>query len=199
MVLHYEPQGSALDQVPTSPYSVTEVIAEYEVAQGHDDNFLAIMLERLEARHGLQGFASDFTVDFESFLQSVDLDPETPGAQPYLDPSGDPILTLADTLWFGPSQTWPSELSNYPYMHFWHRLDVALLTENIPGMGPEVLGDDEWTALFTSGPLAENPYLRIAIGEYAVPGFSALAVDLLGNARPANTLCDIGAIEISSR
>ena len=199
VVLRYDPQGSALDQVPTSPYSVTEVIAEYAVARGHEDNFLAIVLERLEARHGLQGFASDFTVDFESFLQSVDLDPETPGAQPYLDPSGNPILTLADTLWFGPSKTWPSEFSNYPYIHFWHRLDVALLAQSIPGMGPEVLGDDEWTALFDPGPLAENPYLHMAIGEYSVPGFSALAVDQLGNARPANTLCDIGAIELSPR
>lgn len=199
VVLHYDPLGSALDQVPTSPYAVSEVIAEYEIARGHDDDFLAIVLGRLEARHGLDGFADDFTVDFESFLESVDLDPETPGAQPYLDPSGNPILTLADTLWFGPSKTWPSALSNYPYMHFWHRLDVALLAENIPGMGPEVLGDDEWTALFASGPLAENPYLIMFVGEYSVPGFAALEVDQLGNARPANTLCDIGAIELSTR
>jgi hypothetical protein len=199
VVLYYEPQGSALDQVPTSPYSVSEVVAEYEVAAGHDDDFLAIVLDRLEARHGLDGFASDFTVDFESFLQTVDSDGETQGVQPYLDPSGNPILTLADTLWFGPRVTWPSQLWNYPYMHFWHRLDTALLAENIPGMGPEVLGDDEWTALFGSGPLAENPYLSVAIGEYSVPGFLALEVDQLGNTRPADTLCDIGAIEISQR
>ena len=199
VVLHYEPQGSALDQVPTSPYAVSEVIAEYEVAHGHADDFLAIVLDRLEARHGLDGFASDFTVDFESFLQSVDLDPEIPGAQPYVDPSGNPILTLADTLWFGPRVAWPSELSNHPYIHFWHRLDAALLAESIPGMGPEVLGDDEWTALFMSGRLAENPYLTMFIGAYSVPGFAALEVDQLGNARPANTLCDIGAIEISQR
>jgi hypothetical protein len=199
VVLHYEPQGSALDQVPTSPYSVSEVLAEYEVARGHDDDFLAIMLDRLETRHGLAGFASDFTADFESFLQSVDLDPETPGAQPYLDPSGNPILTLADTLWFGPSVTWPSELWNHPYIHFWHRLDAALVAESIPGMGPEVLGDDEWKALFSSGPLAENPYLTMVIGEHSLPGFAALEVDQLGNARPVNTLCDIGAIELSQR
>jgi hypothetical protein len=66
-------------------------------------------------------------------------------------------------------------------------------------MGPEVLGDDEWKALFDSGPLAENPYLIVAIDEYSVPGFLALEVDQLGNARPADTLCDIGAIEISQR
>ena len=199
VVLHYEPQGSALDQVPTSPYRVSEVVAEYEVAPGHDDDFLAIVLDRLEARHGLDGFATDFTVDFESFLQTVDSDGETPGVQPYLDPSGNPILTLADTLWFGPRVTWPSQLWNYPYIHFWHRLDTALLAENIAGMGPEVLGDDEWKALFDSGPLAENPYLIVAIGESSVPGFLALEVDQLGNTRPADTLCDIGAIELSQR
>jgi hypothetical protein len=66
-------------------------------------------------------------------------------------------------------------------------------------MGPEVLGDDEWKALFTSGPLAENPYITVAIGEYSVPGFAALEVDQLGNSRPVNTLCDIGAIELSPR
>jgi hypothetical protein len=66
-------------------------------------------------------------------------------------------------------------------------------------MGPEVLGDDEWTALFASGPLAENPYLIMFVGEYSVPGFAALELDQLGNARPANTLCDIGAIELSTR
>jgi hypothetical protein len=195
VVLHYAPQGSALDQIPTGPYAVSEVLAEYEVAGGHEDDFLSIVLDRLEAHYGLEGFARDFTMDFESFLQSVDLDPETPGAQPYLDPSGNPILTLAETQWFGPRVTWPSELSNHPYIHFWHRLDVALLAAGVPGIGPEVLGDDEWMTLFTPGPLPENPYLRIFMREYAVPGLAALAVDQLGTARPENELCDIGAIE----
>jgi hypothetical protein len=62
-------------------------------------------------------------------------------------------------------------------------------------MGPEVLGDDEWMSLFTPGPLPENPDLRIFMKEYAASGFAALAVDQLGNARPENELCDIGAIE----
>jgi hypothetical protein len=194
-VLHYEPQGSALDQIPTPRYDVSEVLAEYEVAGSHEDDFLSIVLDRLEAHYGLHGFAGDFTIDFESFLQSVDSDPKTPGAQPYLDPSGSPILSLADTQWFGPRVTWPSELSNHPYIHFWHRLDRALLAADVPGMGPEVLGDDEWRALFTSGPLPGNPYLTIFMKENAVPGFAALEVDQLGNARPEDELCDIGAIE----
>ena len=35
VVLHYEPEGSALDQIPTSRYDVSEVLAE-RVA-GFDD------------------------------------------------------------------------------------------------------------------------------------------------------------------
>jgi hypothetical protein len=199
VVLHYEPQGNAVDQVPMSPYSVNEIHAEYDVEFGHDDDFLAITLGRLEERHGLDGFAADFTTDFESFLESVDADSEAPGTQPYTDPSGNPILQLADTLWFGPATTWPSQLPNYPYIHFWHRLDGALLAEHIPGMGPELLGDDEWAALFTSGHLAENPYITMAISENTNAGFAPLEVDQLGTERPVNTLCDIGAIEIPGR
>jgi len=52
--------------------------------------------------------------------------------------------------------TWPKNLSNYPYIEFWHRFDLAIGAENIAGMGPELLGDDAWTALFSSGRLAEN-------------------------------------------
>jgi hypothetical protein len=39
----------------------------------------------------------------------------------------------------------------------------------------------------------------MVIGEHSLPGFAALEVDQLGNARPVNTLCDIGAIELSQR
>ena len=65
----------------------------------------------------------------------------TPGAQPYTSPAGVPILTLAATRFFGPAETWPQELENYPYIEFWHRLDAALAAAAIPGMGPELLGD----------------------------------------------------------
>jgi hypothetical protein len=194
-VLHYEPQGSALDQVPSSRYFVHESFAEYDVAVGGDDDFLAIMLGRLEEHYGLTDFASDFTTDFEAFLQAVDVDDETPGSQPYTDPRGNPILTLADTLWFGPAETWPKRLSNYPYIHFWHRLDAALLARDIPGMGPEVLGDEEWSALFVSGPLAENPYIIMDLWRRPTPGFPMLRVDQSGNARPEHNFGDIGAVE----
>jgi len=198
-VLHYEPQGSALDQVPGSPYVVNEVLGEYAIRGDRHDDFLAILLGRLEDHYDLDDFADGFTTQFEAFLRSVDLDEEQPGLQPYLDPTGDPILTLADTQWFGPSQTWPSNLSNYPYMHFWHQLDAALLGEGIAGMGPEVLGDDAWAALFDSGPLAENPSIHMTMMLQATQGFPMLELDQRGTNRPANTLGDIGAIELRSQ
>jgi len=198
VVLHYEPQGSAVDQIPTSPYSVNETYAEYDIAAGVDDNFLSILLDRVESHYGLTDFASGFTTDFETFLQSFDSDDDTAGVQPYTDPSDNPILTLADTQWFGPAQTWPKELPNYPYIHFWHRLDLALLAEGIPGMGPEVLGDDNWETLFTSGPLVENPSITVEVWIRPTPGFAMLEVDQLGTGRPANTLGDIGACEYVS-
>jgi hypothetical protein len=196
VVLSYEPMGSAVDQVPATRYTVHDVLAEYEVAEGGHDDFLRVMLGRLEEHYDLTGFASDFTADFEDFLQSVDLDDETPGLQPYLNPAGDPILTLADTLWFGPAVTWPRELANHPYIHFWHHLDAALLAEEIPGMGPEVLGDEEWSALFGSGVLPESPQIRMEITTRGVPGFSLLRVDQLGTPRPVHARGDIGAVEL---
>jgi hypothetical protein len=195
-VLHYAPQGSAVDQVPTSHYAVDETFAEYTVDSGRDDNFLAIVLDRLEDHYGLTDFASNFTTDFEAFLQSIDLDDETAENQPYTDPQGDPILTLADTLWFGPAETWPKELANHPYIHFWHHLDTALLERDIPGMGYEVLGDAEWRALFAPGTLAENPYITLNMWTSPTGGFDMLEVDQVGTARPEETLGDIGAIEL---
>lgn len=195
-VLHYEPRGSALDQVPAEAYTVEEVLGEYQVASGHSDGFLAIVLGRVEAQYGLDGFASGFTEDFEAFLGAVDLDEEAPGMQPYLDPSGEPILTLAATLWFGPSQTWPSYLPNYPYIHFWHRLDRALLDAGGASVGSEVLGDDAWWALFESGALEEDPRITMAIWGQEKQGFSMLKVDQRGAARPTGRPADIGAIEV---
>lgn len=195
-VLHYEPRGSALEQVPAEPYTVEEVLGEYRVAGGHQDGFLAIVLGRVEAHYGLDGFASGFAEDFEAFLRSVDLDEEAPGLQPYLDPSGEPILTLAATLWFGPSQAWPSYLPNYPYIHFWHRLDRALLGAGIARMGPEVLGDDAWSALFDSGRLVEDPGIALAVWKQEKQAFSMLEVDQRGAARPTDGPADIGAIEV---
>jgi hypothetical protein len=195
-VLHYEPQGSAVDQVPTSHYYVDETFAEYSIDWWDDDNFLSIVLDRVEDHYGLTDFAINFTDDFEAFLRSVDLDDETDGNQSYTNPQGDPIVRLADTLWFGPGVTWPKELANHPYIHFWHRLDTALLAQGIPGMGYEVLGDAEWRALFDPGVLAENPSITMQIWTDPVGGFRMLEVDQVGTVRPEESLGDIGAIEL---
>ncbi len=194
-VLHYQPRGSALDQVPSSPRNLDETLAEYSLAAGATDNFLAIMLGRLESRYALPGFAASFRTDFEAFLQSVDTDTATPGVQPYRDPAGNPILTLAATRWFGPAQTWPTELENHPYIHFWHRLDAAVAVAQIPGMGPELLGDRSWRLLFSSGALAENPGIHMTVSTQPRLAVQRLSVDQLGRSRPAATAADIGAIE----
>lgn len=193
-VLSYSPRGTALDQIPPSTYSVEETYAEYRVGDEGTDNFLEIVLERIQNLANLEGFSDEFKLDFENFLASVDIDDEASGNQPYTDPHGVPILTLADTHWFGPAETWPKELPNYPYIEFWHHLDTALVTKDIPGIGPELLGDDAWKALFSSGDLVENPEIRMSVWTRS---FDVLmeTVDQLGRERPVNTRGDIGAIE----
>ncbi|MEZ4352508.1 MAG: hypothetical protein R3F16_02430 [Myxococcota bacterium] len=194
-VLRYEPWDRARDVIPASIYEVSEVYGEYAIAGGGTDDFLAIVLGRIEDRFVLTGFAATFTADFEAFLQSVDLDDGTPGLQPYLDPNGAPIVTLAATRWFGPAQTWPKELPNHPWIHFWHRLDDALLAEGLPALGPEVLGDVAWETLFAPGRLAENPDITLSLAR--IPAFRVRLElqDQQGVARPAGTLGDVGAIE----
>jgi hypothetical protein len=194
--LRYVPAGTALDQVPPAAYRVDEIRAEYAVATGATDDFLAITLRRIEQQYRLAGFAAAFKADFEAFLQSADTDPATPGLQPYEDPGGNPILTLAATHFFGPSQTWPRELYNHPYIQFWHRLDAALAQAGIGGMGPELLGDAAWQRLFTTGALPENPSLRTIVWIDRDLSVSRLPVDQLGTARSPQAPADIGAIEI---
>ena len=196
VVLHYNPRGNALDQVPSS-YSVSETNAEYAIQTGATNDFLAIILARIGNHYGLANFAGEFTTDFEQFLATVDSDTVTAGLQPYTNPAGTPILTLPATQWFGPAATWPQELPNYPYIEFWHRLDVTLRARNIPGTGQELLGDTAWTALFSSGYLAENPSINMSVWATGY-GVVAETVDQLGAARPVNTRGDIGACEYDS-
>ena len=194
-VLHYRPRGSALGQVPASAYQLPETVAEYEIVPGARDNFLEIFLARLEHHYGLTHFASQFTADFETFLSTVDADSTTPGLQPYTSPTGAPILTVADTQWFGPAESWPKELANYPYIEFWHRLDAALQAA-IPALAPELLADESWRSLFTSGPLLENPNLRMRVVTTLRLSVQRPALDQVRAARPANGPGDIGAIEV---
>lgn len=191
-VLHYIPNAGAIDQIAPGTYFLNRVYAEYESFSS--DNFLAILLGRLEDHYGLANFAATFTADFENFLAQVDLDEETADNQPYTDPYGRPILTLTDTHWFGPAETWPSKLYNYPYIEFWHRLDQALLAENILGLGPEVLSDDAWQALFEDGLLNENPNIDFSIWT-STQSAALEPLDQIQAERSANGLGDIGAIE----
>jgi hypothetical protein len=195
-VLHYIPRGNAIDQVAPSAYPLNKTRAEYYIPSGTTNNFLEIILGRIENEYSLTNFAVSFTTDFEAFLASVDIDGGTPGNQPYTDPNEVPILTLAASQWFYSIATWPSKLYNYPYIEFWHRLDSALQAENIPGMGPELLGDDAWLALFQDGNLAENPGIDFSIWTTAYYAQLA-ALDQMGVNRPENGLGDIGAIEYS--
>jgi hypothetical protein len=191
--LHYLPHGSALAQVPAASYGIDETVGEYRVYAGAD-NFLAILLARIEKLYALENFAAAFTADFENFLQTVDADAATAGVQPYRDPDGVPILTLAATRFFGPAQTWPRELENYPYIEFWHRLDTHLATHAIPGLGPELLGFAQWRRLFTTGYLVENPQIRVTLATRLALTVQRSELDQLGHSR-GTTAADIGAIE----
>jgi hypothetical protein len=193
-VLHYLPTGTALDQVPASTYSIPETWAQYAVASGGTDNFLQIVLGRIESRYGLSGFAASFTADFEAWLQSVDTDANTAGVQPYTNPQGVPILTLADTQFFGPAVTWPREAANQPYIEFWHRLDAAL-AQAMPGLGPQGLGDEAWRTMFASGSLTENASILIAVDTRVRLSVTRALDDQLGTPRPVAGPGDIGAIE----
>jgi hypothetical protein len=195
-VLYYRPQGSALNRIPAGTYSVNGTYWEYSVNDTANDNFLEIMLDRLEDYYDISGFAADFTSAFETYLGAVDTDKQTAGNQPYVNPDGNPILTLADTHWFGPLQTWPKELYNYPYIEFWHRLDNALIAEGLPEIGQAVISAEVWNDLFSFGPLTENTSIRMISIPATLFTVISETLDQLYNIRPANSLGDIGAVEI---
>lgn len=195
-VLHYAPRATALDRVPAAAYAVAETWAQYRVGAGGADTFLEAVLARVQTTYGLAGFAADFRSAFEAWLQAVDTDPNTAGVQPYLTPQGQPILTLADVRFFGPAVTWPRESANQPLIEFWHRLDAALAAHAVPALTPQGLGDEAWRTLFTSGPLAENPALTLAVDTRTRLTVQRSTTDQTGRPRPAGAPADIGAIEL---
>lgn len=193
VALSYEPKGEAVDQISDSYQWIENHYAHYSLASGAD-NFLEIVLSRIETRYGLTDFAANFTADFELFLQNVDTDDEQDGLQPYTTPEGEPIVALEDTLWFGPSETWPKEVSNYPYIEFWHRLDSALSGDRAEtGMGVELMGENVWMLLFDKGPLSENPAIELSVSSIK-RRVSPLSPDQVGQT-VVNDFLDIGAIE----
>jgi hypothetical protein len=63
-------------------------------------------------------------------------------------------------------------------------------------MGPELLGDDAWGALFSSGPLVENEDIIMKVTTDSPFTVSMQPLDQIGTERPVDALGDIGAIEM---
>jgi len=198
--LHYPPAGSAVNMIPLS-YSVDEILAEYEVEVGKEDDFLEIFLARVEEHFGLSGFAAGFSAGFNNFLATHDANTDDngepdnePEPDPYYDPEDNPILTVADTAFFGPAATWVKEPENFPLILFWHQFDAAI-AEAVPGIGDELIGDAQWDAIFDNGTLTENSFIDFTIRSVSVGSYDLLDQDQIGTPRPANDRGDIGAIE----
>ncbi|MEE4163109.1 MAG: hypothetical protein V2I25_11430, partial [Woeseiaceae bacterium] len=158
-VLHYEPAGQALDQLPAGSYDVREVLGELDGAQweGTSPRFLPLVLERIQAVYGQPDFEGEFRAYFEAYLS--DIDPDTAGAQQYLNCNNVWIGTLEQAYWCGPAQTWPQHAYNHAYIEFWHHLDRALANEiaavnvdQLPDLGGAArLNDVAWSSLFGLG------------------------------------------------
>jgi len=136
-----------------------------------------------------------FEADFEAFLQSADSDPQTDGIQPYRDPYGQPILTLARTHFSvrrrpgrASSRTIPTSTSGTgstlrwtrPVSRAWarvarrRRLAAAVLERDAPRE-------------------PRHPHQRARGADTVGP---ASRVDQLGTSRPSTGESDIGAIEL---
>ena len=202
-VLSYEPAGSALDRLPAANYEVSEVLGELDGQQNEGMNplLLPLVMDRIAAVYGQPDFAGEFRSHFEAWL--LDTDPDTPGAQQYFNCNEDLVDTVERAFWCGPAQTWPQMEYNHAYIEFWHHLDLALAGEipgvnvdQISGMGPALLNDDAWIALFGPGH-SDFSGISLNFGTRTLR-VNPLDVDQHGDPRPANALGDIGAIEIDN-
>ena len=202
-VLHYEPQGSALDQVPTDGYAVTEVLGSLDgpVNEGRNPLLLPLILDQVQTVYGQPDFESEFRSFFEGFLS--DVDPDSDGIQQYDNCDNVTIDTIEQGFWCGPAQTWPQHEYNHAYIHFWHHLDLALAgdipgvnVDQITGLTPALMNDDVWVSLFGLGTNFFNG-ITLSLTETTL-GVTPFAGDQLGTARPADILSDIGAIEVDN-
>ena len=202
-VLHYEPVGTAVDRVPVTTYNVTEIIGELDGApnEGRTSLLLPLVLERIRDVYGQADFESEFRGHFEGYL--ADIDPDTAGPQQYVNCSNIVINRIEQANWCGPAQTWPQMEYNHAYMEFWHHLDLALAGEiaavnvdQMSNMGPALVNDDAWLSLFGLGTSFFNG-IAVDLRETTL-AVSPLNADQLGNSRPADTLGDIGAVEIDN-
>ena len=95
VVLWYPPTGYALDQIPSTNYSVNYVIAEYNLVQDKTDDFLNRILEKLRYDYA-DILGNDFGKNF-----------------------GD----MTGITWHGPKNTWPTNPENSAWIKFWRDLD----------------------------------------------------------------------------
>jgi hypothetical protein len=101
---------------------------------------------------------------------------------------GSSFPDMTGVTFYGPAVTWPSETENEEWITFWHDLD----TEIDGRLGAVGLGDDFWDT-FESGPVSDN--VDLLIWTNARGNIGLVSPDQLGNARPFETLGDIGAVE----
>ncbi len=202
-VLYYEPVGSAVDQLPSGNYNVTEVLGELvgQQNEGRNPLLLPLLLDRIQAVYGQPSFESEFRDYFQGFL--LDVDPDTAGSQRYANCNNVTIDTLEQAYWCGPARTWPQFEYNHAYVEFWHHLESALANEiagvnvdQIANLGAAGINDDVWTLLFGLGQSDFNGISVNLIG--TTIGVDPLDFDQLGIARPADLLGDIGAVEIDN-
>jgi len=202
-VLFYEPAGSALDQLPSGNYDVTEVLGELvgQQNEGRNPLLLPLILDQIQDVYGQTDFDSEFRDYFEGYL--LDVDPVEAGSQQYANCDNFTIDTIEQAFWCGPAQTWPQFEYNHAYIEFWHYLDLALANEvaevnvdQITNLGPATMNDDVWLSLFGLSPSQFNG-ITVNLDETTL-GVSPLDTDQLGNLRPADLLGDIGAIEIDN-
>ena len=201
--LYYVPVGSALGQVPSGSYNVTEITGELDGSsnEGRNPLLLPLILDQIEDHYGQAGFESDFRAYFEGYLS--DIDPATAGPQQYANCGSVTIGTIEQAYWCGPAQTWPQAAHNHAYIEFWHHLDLALAGEiagvavdQIDDLGPALMNDDTWLSIFGLGRTFFNG-ITVRLSERTL-GVDPLDTDQLGNGRPSNLPADIGAIEVAN-
>ena len=202
-ILFYTPVGSSLNQVPGSSYQLTEVLGELigGANEGRSPLLVPLMIEQIEQVYGQTGFDAQFRTYFHNYL--ADIDPDLDGVQKYDNCHGTTIDTIDQILWCGPAQTWPQMEYNHAYIQFWHHLDRVLKNQvpdvnidQIHDLGPALINDAHWLNIFGLGRSDFNG-VSVIFSE-RTSTVNPRIVDQLNQSRPANSMGDIGAIEVGN-